>query len=83
MKMHVTCKNAHKVRGHLGGLLDPFTMFCLKACIFAIIFPPLKLQVLFFIFIFDFHPNIWEVLKSKLAHCICGHPIDLMRIHFL
>jgi hypothetical protein len=58
MMIHATCKNVNEVRGYLGGLLDPFTMFCPKVCIFAIIFPLLKLQVLFLIFRFSFHPNI-------------------------
>jgi hypothetical protein len=48
MKMHATCINAHEVRGRLGGLLDPFTMFCPKACIFAIIFPPFKASSVIF-----------------------------------
>jgi hypothetical protein len=67
MRMHATCINVHEVRGRLGGLLDPFTIVCPKASIFSIIFPLLKLQVLFFIVRFGFHPNIWEAFKSKFV----------------
>jgi len=70
--MHATCINAHEVRGRLSGLLDPFTIFCPKVYIFTIIFPPLKLQVLFFILDLAFIQIFGKLLSLSLLECLEG-----------
>jgi hypothetical protein len=72
MRMHGTCRKAHEVRGHLGGLLDPFTVFFPKACIFAIILPLKSFKCYFSSFDLAFIQIFRRLLSLSLLKCFEG-----------